>query len=169
MFTFALVVLSALLCNASSSSYDVVCDDFYGRPSFRSCNSLLLEPRERRNRFMGVPLIIDKPRPASVSPAAWVYRITLPWVRDWADCNIALLSVSKPDGSFTSTVDNLHSICRTETMFSSDAGLSSIFHKCVTLHGVGGYRQVRGLTLFYPQGSQRCAKTNEKLQPEAVG
>lgn len=143
MFALPFLVLSTLLYTASPKSYDAVCDGFYGRPSFRSCNSLLLEPRERRDRFMGVPLVIDKPRPAGVSRAAWELRFTLPWVRGRADCNIALLSVFKPDdGSFTWRVDNLQSIARTETSTSGIAGLGGILHRCITLKGMGGFRQV---------------------------
>ncbi|KAL8923273.1 MAG: hypothetical protein Q9208_004673 [Pyrenodesmia sp. 3 TL-2023] len=151
MLPLSLLLLFALLCNASATAYDATCDDIYGRPSTLACIRILTTfQRSKRDKFFGVYPACQGPKPWSVSDAAWAARNSLPWVHSDAGCNMALLSVYKPDGRYTAAVASPFDIVSLE-------GPKGVLGDCVIVRGLGGFRQTllnQGLVLvLYADGS----------------
>lgn len=139
----ALTLLFALLCVVSASRSDAVCSNFYGRPPLFACVELFLGLQDRQHRFMGVPPIVEQPKPMDVTAAAWALRVTLPRVEYGGNCNIALLPVLRLDGTYTSVVDSYLRIAQTELSPPGVLDLDALVRRCSLIRGIGGFRQVR--------------------------
>ncbi|KAL8923119.1 MAG: hypothetical protein Q9208_004803 [Pyrenodesmia sp. 3 TL-2023] len=92
---------------------------------------------------MGVPPLVDGPKPGIVGDAAWASRMMLPWVRSERECNVALLPVLKHRQGvwYTWTIDNLERIAQAEAHIAAGDGRDGVFRNCV-IKGIGGFRQV---------------------------
>lgn len=147
-----LCILSILTfsCAVVASHHYAICNPIYGSPSLLSCSRLLMSLKDSEDRFMGVPPVVEGPKPNAVSEAAWASRMTLPWVKSEGECNIALLSVLEygSGGWYTSTIDNLERIAQTESPHTRGVGSDGIFKNCLS-KGVGGFRQVGMSTLTF--------------------
>ncbi len=126
-----------------ASDHHPICNPIYGSPSLLSCSRLLMSLKDSENRFMGVPPVVEGPKPAVVSQAAWASRMSLPWVRSEGECNIALLSVleNRSGAWYSWVIDNLERIAQTESPLTLGVGTDGIFYRCLS-KGVGGFRQV---------------------------
>ncbi|KAI4116568.1 MAG: hypothetical protein LQ338_007688 [Usnochroma carphineum] len=92
---------------------------------------------------MGVPPIVEQPKPMDVTAAAWALRVTLPRVEYGGNCNIALLPVLRLDGTYTSVVDSYLRIAQTELSPPGVLDLDALVRRCSLIRGIGGFRQVR--------------------------
>lgn len=119
-----------------------VCDQFFGRPNRGDCTHLLLPYRnDAQQHFMSIPPVSVKPQ--GVSLIAWVLRKTLPWVRDRASCNVALLSILRINGRYTWAEASYAEITRDEFTGRRAAMPGGIIRDCIGLFGVGGWRRIR--------------------------
>ena len=128
----------------SLSSADVrepVCDISYGKPIRTQCIRLLLEQaNDPYFRFLGVPSVSVKP--TGITDSAWMNRKTLPWMRGIVHCNIALLSILKPDGKYTWAQARFSEILHQEILSKRFTLPGGVLNDCVVEGRVGGWRRV---------------------------
>lgn len=140
----SLLAISSVHSLVSASAYDAVCHDFYGRPASAACARLLDNfVKSKRERFFGIWPAVQGAKPRDVSEEAWMYRSSLPGVILEADCSMALLSVFKSDGKYSSTVTSNFNLALLERS-------RGIFGDCVVAQGIGGFRQTRTLFSYLP-------------------
>lgn len=139
-----LLAISSPLSLVSASAYDAVCHNYYGRPTAAACTRLLDDfVNSKRERFFGIWPVVQGPKPRDVSEEAWMYRSSLPGAILEADCSMALLSVFKLDGKYSSTVTSNFNLAFLERQ-------GGIFGDCVVAQGIGGFRQTRTLSSHLP-------------------
>lgn len=165
MFSIHLLILHALLFTVYASNgtlgdaNDPICGPAYGKPSISACILLMQSLMDTRYRFLGTPNIFRKP--ASATDEEWHQRLTLPIVKSYDDCNMALVSKMKPNGHFTSVVGSLWSVQQAELGIGGVLTAGGVLRSCVAA-GIGGFKPVRESARRLP--GPRIARVLSKKQ-----